>query len=60
MFRAILKVPLVLIRMLLCNHSYKLVRNIHGDEINMHFPIKRSEWECVKCGNVKLKEKLGG
>lgn len=47
-----------LIKRLLCSHKYVHVRNIHGDEINMFFPIKRSEWKCEKCGKYTLDSRL--
>lgn len=33
---------------LMCDHSYKKLRTIHGDEIN-HRNGARSEWECREC-----------
>lgn len=36
---------------LLCDHKYKYVRSIHGDEIN-HRNGARSEWKCRHCNKV--------
>ena len=38
-----------------CEHEYKFVRNIYGDEINTHNGM-RSEWRCIKCGHVQYRE----
>ena len=35
-----------------CDHEYKFVRNIYGDEINQCGGY-RSLWRCVKCGKYK-------
>lgn len=32
----------------MCDHKYKRVRTIHGDEI-IHRNYKRSEWVCRHC-----------
>ena len=32
-----------------CDHDYRLVRTIHGDEI-IYLGYVRSEWECKSCG----------
>ena len=41
-----------IIKMLFCNHKYKFVRKLHGDEINAHNG-KRDEYVCEKCGMYK-------
>ena len=38
-----------------CEHEYKFIRNIYGDEINQHDGM-RSEWKCIKCGHVQYRE----
>jgi len=38
-----------------CEHDYEFVRNIYGDEIN-HLGGMRSEWRCIKCGNIQYRE----
>lgn len=46
-----------MIKSIFCKHTYDFVRNIHGDEINMYFPIKISVWQCKKCSKYKLESK---
>lgn len=41
-----------IIKMLFCNHKYKFVRKLYGDEINAHNG-KRDEYVCEKCGMYK-------
>ena len=36
-----------IIKSIFCKHDYKLIRTIHGDQIN-HLDA-RSEWQCEKC-----------
>ncbi|NNH79440.1 hypothetical protein HLH17_17760 [Acinetobacter sp. ANC 5380] len=36
-----------IIKSIFCRHDYKLIRTIHGDQIN-HMNA-RSEWQCEKC-----------
>lgn len=40
-----------------CTHKYKLVRTIHGDEIN-HRNGLRSEWKCIHCDKVAFSKCL--
>lgn len=42
---------------LFCKHDYQWVRNIYGDEI-IYLGLKRSEWQCSKCGKIKLEKHL--
>lgn len=42
---------------LLCEHEYKWVRNIYGDEINIR-DGKRSVHICTKCGKLKYENFL--
>lgn len=43
---------------LLCKHkSYRFIRNIHGDEINLRDGY-RSEWKCYYCGKIIYKKFL--
>ena len=44
-----------LFKSLFCKHKYEFVRNIYGDEINVHDGM-RSEWRCTKCGHVQYRE----
>lgn len=37
------------IKRLFCNHFYRRIRTVHGDEIN-HRNGYRSEWQCNQCG----------
>lgn len=37
------------IRQLFCKHNYVFIRNLYGDEINLHNG-KRSLWQCTRCG----------
>lgn len=48
-----------LLKRLRCEHEYRLVRNIGGDEINAR-DGKRSECECTKCGKRVLWDYLDG
>ena len=36
-----------IIKSIFCKHDYKLIRTIHGNQIN-HLDA-RSEWQCEKC-----------
>ena len=36
-----------IIKSIFCKHDYKLIRTIHGDQINQL--NARSEWQCKKC-----------
>lgn len=46
-------------RKIFCSHEYVFNRNIYGDEINSTGrKIKRSVWNCEKCGKIKLERKL--
>ncbi len=36
-----------IIKSIFCKHDYKLIRTIHGNQIN-HLNA-RSEWQCKKC-----------
>lgn len=38
-----------------CDHEYKFVRNIYGDEINQHNGM-RSIWKCIKCDKIQYRE----
>ena len=40
-----------------CEHDWKWVHNIYGDQINYHGG-KRSLWECQKCGKREYKYEL--
>lgn len=40
-----------------CDHEYKFVRNLYGDQINQHDGA-RSVWECIKCGHIQYREDL--
>ena len=44
-----------LIKQLFCKHNFKFIRNIYGDEINLHNG-NRSEWKCKKCGKTKYQQ----
>ena len=46
-----------LFRLKKCEHDWKFVRNIYGDEIN-HCGGYRSLWECRKCGRLQWRESL--
>ena len=46
-----------LFRLKKCEHDWKFVRNIYGDEIN-HCGGYRSLWECRKCGRLQWREQL--
>ena len=58
----IIKFPFLLIAVIYkqfrCKHEYTHYRNIHGDEINTFYRIKRSEWECKKCGHSEYRDDL--
>lgn len=46
-----------LIQKIRCNHEYKWVRNIYGDEINSTGG-KRSIWKCFKCNKIQYRNEL--
>lgn len=41
----------------ICTHDFIWLRNIYGDEINLH-DGKRSIWCCSKCGKVEYRDEL--
>lgn len=46
-----------LIQKIGCDHEYKWVRNIYGDEINLT-DGKRSIWKCFKCDKIQYRDEL--
>jgi len=40
-----------------CNHEYKFISNIYGDQIN-YYNGKRSIWKCKKCGKIEYRDEL--
>lgn len=38
-----------------CDHEYRHLRTVHGDERNMGYC---SEWRCRKCGNAKFSNRM--
>lgn len=44
------------IKKLFCKHTFVLVRDIYGDEIN--YTNNRSIWKCIHCGKIEYREKL--
>lgn len=43
---------------LFCNHNYKWLRNVYGDEIYRTGKFKRSYHKCKNCGKLQSKENL--
>lgn len=42
---------------LFCQHNFRWVRNIYGDQIILH-NWKRSMWKCVDCGKLQARDHL--
>jgi hypothetical protein len=45
------------LKRLFCDHNFRFVRNIYGDEIILA-GYKRSWWHCVRCGKWARKDCL--
>lgn len=51
---------MTMFKRILCNHEFKRVYGIYGDEIN-HISLKavyRSVWRCEKCDKLMLSKSL--